>query len=269
MAKILAEMESLKKKIAGLSGGSGVDDAALNEMKLRMDHLQNELNSLKDEFLKWIKDFQDQLNNKADLSQLAELERQIMERLDNLVKSLIKQLADKNETKKALKLLERQLKNFYDLYVSRGNGAPTEDEAMFTKKQLLPGACASCEKNLVNLQGKQANYLPWQQFPYRDPTERIAKVGQGFSKMLSMINPDALSRYEASHNHGMSTKVSLEHNGEPSLKDNRIHTIHHKTQHNFFNPSPGKLQDMSRRPGSAQVLPRPKRVATSKKRKLA
>lgn len=39
MAKILAEMESLKKKIAGLSGGSGVDDAALNEMKLRMDHL--------------------------------------------------------------------------------------------------------------------------------------------------------------------------------------------------------------------------------------
>lgn len=30
-----------------------------------------------------------------------------MERMDDLVKSLIKQLADKNETKKALKLLER------------------------------------------------------------------------------------------------------------------------------------------------------------------
>ncbi len=32
--------------------------------------------------------------------------------------------------------------------------------------------------------------------PYRDPAERIARVGQGFSKMLSMINPDQLSRYE-------------------------------------------------------------------------
>ena len=57
-----------------------------------------------------------------------------MERLDNLVKSLIKQLADKNETKKALKLLERQLKNFYDLYVSRVAGGENEEDAMFTKK---------------------------------------------------------------------------------------------------------------------------------------
>jgi len=32
--------------------------------------------------------------------------------------------------------------------------------------------------------------------PYRDPAERIARVGQGFSKMLSMINPDQLTRYE-------------------------------------------------------------------------
>lgn len=95
------------------------------------------------------------------MGQLAELERQIMERLDNLVKSLIKQLADKSETKKALKLLERQLKNFYDLYVSRGDGGVHEEDAMFTKKQLLQGSCASCEKNVVNLQGRQATYLPW------------------------------------------------------------------------------------------------------------
>ena len=74
------------------------------------------------------------MNNKAGLNQLAELERQLMERLDNLVKSLIKQLADKNETKKALKLLERQLKNFYDLYVSRVAGGENEEDAMFTKK---------------------------------------------------------------------------------------------------------------------------------------
>lgn len=46
------------------------------------------------------------------------------------------------------------MKNFYDLYVSRVAGAETEEDAMFTKKQLLPGSCASCEKNIVNLQGR-------------------------------------------------------------------------------------------------------------------
>ena len=39
----------------------------------------------------------------------------IMERINEIVKALTKQLADKNDTKKALKLLERQLKNLYDL----------------------------------------------------------------------------------------------------------------------------------------------------------
>jgi hypothetical protein len=45
--------------------------------------------------------------------------------------------------------------------------------------------------------GHKADYLPWSRFPFRDPSERIAKVGQGFSKMLSMINPDSLTRFES------------------------------------------------------------------------
>ena len=40
-----------------------------------------------------------------------------MDRMNEIVKGLTKQLADKNDTKKALKLLERQLKNLYDLFM--------------------------------------------------------------------------------------------------------------------------------------------------------
>ena len=69
--------------------------------------MQNEINNLRNDFSKWIKELQDALNGKADISQLAELDRSIMERIDNIVKGLVKQLADKNDTKKALKLLER------------------------------------------------------------------------------------------------------------------------------------------------------------------
>jgi hypothetical protein len=67
---------------------------------------------------------------------------------------------------------------------------------MFNKKHLCGYSCASCEKDLTNLQGKKVEFMPWGKLPFRDPSERIARVGQGFSKMLSMINPDQLSRHD-------------------------------------------------------------------------
>ena len=47
---------------------------------------------------------------------------------------------------------------------------------MFTKKPLGGMSCASCEKDIINLQGRKADYLPWSKFPLRDPSERIARV---------------------------------------------------------------------------------------------
>lgn len=58
----------------------------------------------------------------------------------------------------------------------RNQGGDNEDDAMFTKKPLGGMSCASCEKNIVNLQGMKADYMPWNRFPFRDPSERIAKV---------------------------------------------------------------------------------------------
>lgn len=46
------------------------------------------------------------------------------------------------------------------------------------------------------MQGKKVEYMPWHKMPYRDPSERIARVGQGFSKMLSVINPETMRSYD-------------------------------------------------------------------------
>lgn len=139
------------------------------------------MDSLRNEFAKWVKEFQDSLNSKADIEALSNLEKLLMDRLNEIVKALTKQLADKNDTKKALKLLERQLKNLYDLFMQK-NGQATagvhehEDDAMFTKKPLGGMSCASCEKDIINLYGKKVDFLPWNKFPFRDPSERIARV---------------------------------------------------------------------------------------------
>ena len=55
---------------------------------------------------------------------------------------------------------------------------------MISKKHLCGINCLSCEKNILNIRGRQANYVPWERLPFRDPKERIARVGGGFSKML-------------------------------------------------------------------------------------
>ena len=72
--------------------------------------------------------------------------------------------------------MERQLKNLYDLFMQKG-GADSNEDAMFSKKPLGGFSCASCEKDLVNLFGKKVDYMPWGKLPFRDPSERIARVG--------------------------------------------------------------------------------------------
>ena len=171
--------------------------AKFSEIFHRLSQNEHDINELKMEFSKWIKEMQDNLNMKADMSEIKNLEANFMQKLDVIVMEITKKFADKSDTKKALKILERQLKNLYDLFMQKQGGhGGNEDDAMFTKKPLGGVSCASCEKDVVNMYGKKVDYLPWNKMPIRDPSERIARVGQGFSKMLSMINPDQLSRYD-------------------------------------------------------------------------
>ena len=84
-------------------------------------------------------------------------------------------MADKNDTKKALKLLEKQvrvetngqIKNLYEMMQHRHEH---DEDAMFSKKPLGGVSCASCEKDLINLYGKAADYYNWNRMPSRDPS---------------------------------------------------------------------------------------------------
>ena len=47
---------------------------------------------------------------------------------------------------------------------------------MFTKKYVGPVNCASCEKGIINMSGQPADYHAWKRLPFREPSERIARV---------------------------------------------------------------------------------------------
>ena len=55
---------------------------------------------------------------------------------------------------------------------------------MFTKKSLEQADCASCNKGVFNLNGQRADNVQWNRLPFKEPSERIAKYGQGFSRLL-------------------------------------------------------------------------------------
>ena len=107
--------------------------------------------------------------------------------------------------------------------------AGNEEDAMFTKKPYGPVTCASCEKNVVNLEGRMADFLPWKRLPFKDPSERISKYGPGFSKILQMLRPErsieVMSSPDPHHFKKSSVNESmddLDHGVSPKYPDTSV-----------------------------------------------
>jgi len=59
---------------------------------------------------------------------------------------------------------------------------------MFSKIGL---GCASCEKDITNLNASKVDYLPWNALP---ETQRLGRQGKGFSKILQNMKPETMTR---------------------------------------------------------------------------
>lgn len=131
----------------------------------------------------------EQLPHKATKEELADLEARMMQRLQEMFDQLRQMFPDKEALKKKLAAMEKNIKSLYEMIVANQNKAPQEESAMFTKKYVGPVNCASCEKDIVNLLAQPVDYHVWKRLPFREPSERIARYGQGFSKILTMMKP--------------------------------------------------------------------------------
>ena len=133
-----------------------------------------------------------------------------------MIQQILNQFANKDDVMKRFAQLSKKIKEIMEL-LSKQGGGDNEQDAMFSKRHLGPQACASCEKNLTNMYGQQADYYVWKKLPFRDPSERIARYGPGFSKILSHMKPsDLLGGYSPSRNpHHQSiddTQINYHHN---------------------------------------------------------
>mmetsp|Transcript_8118 Transcript_8118/g.9217 ORF Transcript_8118/g.9217 Transcript_8118/m.9217 type:complete len:112 (-) Transcript_8118:68-403(-) len=84
----------------------------------------------------------------------------------------------------------------------KDGGKDDGEDAMFSKKPLGGFSCASCDKNVTNLQRCQSvESISWNQLPYRDRAEKFSKIGAGFSKVLNSL------KSEIAHNSTYKSKI--------------------------------------------------------------
>lgn len=190
LSKLTRRVEALEDIVKGLGDGAGkkvaADIAAIWEA---IQSLKDELEALRNLLNSKMSALDGLLASKADTELVFTIEARLLEKIQQMADILGKKFADRNKTKKALKDLEFQLRKILEFIMSKREG----DDAMLSRKPLGGYSCASCEKGLEQLLGRKADHQPWNRMPYRDPADRIARVGPGFSRMLSTVQPELLS----------------------------------------------------------------------------
>ncbi len=86
-----------------------VDLNMFKDLEEEVNNLKQGFMKLQDEYSSNFKNLQDQINKKADKEQLLELEARIMEKLNDMLKRLLGNFADRNDTLKRLASLEKNV----------------------------------------------------------------------------------------------------------------------------------------------------------------
>ena len=139
--KVEIQMKGLLDRLAAMNDNKPVQVEAPREI-IKIQEVKDERPYIDPQV---IKDLQDALDKKADLSALKDLERYLLQRLEDLENGLDDRFANKSDTKKALKALEKQIKNLFDMIMNLDPGTKDtgEDDAMFAKRPLGGWSCAS------------------------------------------------------------------------------------------------------------------------------
>ncbi len=121
------------------------------------------------------------------LSELEDLKNFLLKKIDELAIACNKKFADKNETAKNFLYLEQQIKKILAMLLNKKD--ENGENWLLVKKPLKGFTCASCEAYIGELKDN-GQYIPWNRYPLRDPNEKLYRIGNGFSKMLQMLNFD-------------------------------------------------------------------------------
>ena len=249
------KIESISKITAAQRGkGEGLDQERLKAAENNIKNLAKEIEDTKKDFNKKNEEIIKSIYFKCDKTDVASLEAKFLDNLDDLIQSMYKKFSDKTETNENLQILDKQLKNLFELVINKERQVENEiknneeDEVMMSRKPLGGISCASCSRKVTNLCQLQATeHFTWSKLPLRDPTDRISKVGQGFSKMLSTMKSKLETSKQMEASKGMKTHLSTTDLKRDEETQDNMGSPHSKPQSRNNHLSPFRTFDVAQR----------------------
>jgi len=168
-----------------LDGSKYVEIKVYEEFKSQIIKEFNNVNDNFNHIRKLIDNVLDSLQNKSSFNDLKVLEEDLLAKIEDLRLTGIKKFADRMETNKNVKYLDQQIKQIIQIYIKKND---KDNNWLIAKKPLNGNLCASCESYIGELRDN-TNYIPWNKYPNRE-VEKLYRLGNGFSKMLQMIQVD-------------------------------------------------------------------------------
>lgn len=169
--------------------------------------LNDKLDKIWRDILNRFKEVEDLLSSKCGLGDLEALKNEIQERVIAVCDEMGKKFATKNELKKGLLYLEKKINELNPIPKTKREG----EDAMFATKPLGGWSCASCAKQLEKLMGRVGSFNAWNKLPHRDPQDRIARAGPGFSRILATVQPELLTNRNKHRPHSPTSAYEEDH----------------------------------------------------------
>ena len=190
------------EKLVAPTAGAHIEEEEWVELKKTIDKLKKDfLDILKDleslrELRKRVSILEQTMDTKLDKEEFEKWKQS--SDLSQILAGITKKFADRNEMLRSLKKLEKRIELLEEM-LHKETVAESADNALLAKRPLGGWSCASCQKDLINIEGMRVPYYPWNKLPVRDATERIAKVLHSPSVGGTRLLPHAVHAEARAH----------------------------------------------------------------------
>ncbi len=149
-----------------------VDMPSFIEYKNSTNSNMKLVNERIDDLYRYMKDLENMLSEKLNISDFKVFEELIILKLEELKNACNKKFCDKNEIGKNLKFLDQQIKNLLEIYLKFKEKG---EKWLLAKRPMDGHSCASCENYIGEL---NENNLPihWKKYPMREQNEKLYRV---------------------------------------------------------------------------------------------